>query len=97
MDGYSSNLLTINIQLILKVREIIFFAGKTHNGAFKGIFLGGRDLVDPSKIPKCPIMCFGPEKKIISHTFRIRGTLVFLCPYIYEREKERRERREMRG
>jgi hypothetical protein len=28
-------------------------------------------------------------KKIITHTFRIRGTLVFLCPKERERDKER--------
>jgi hypothetical protein len=40
--------LTINVPLIWKVREIIFFlAGKTHNGTVQGIFRGGRDLFDP--------------------------------------------------
>jgi hypothetical protein len=39
---------------------------------------------------KCPIMCFAPDKKIIFCTFRIRGTLVFLCP----KEKERKRGRE---
>ncbi len=39
---------TINVPLIWKVREIIFFlAGKTHNGTVQGIFRGGRDLFDP--------------------------------------------------
>jgi hypothetical protein len=35
----------------------------------------------PLKNPKkCPIICFAPDKKIISRTFKIRGALVFLCP-----------------
>jgi hypothetical protein len=37
-------ILTINVPLILKVREVIFFfAGKTYNGTFRG----GRDLYNP--------------------------------------------------
>jgi hypothetical protein len=32
--------LTINVPLIWKVREIIFLAGKTHNGTVRGIFRG---------------------------------------------------------
>jgi hypothetical protein len=40
--------LTINVPLILKVRDniIFFFAGKTYNGAFRGVFLGCPDLFD---------------------------------------------------
>jgi hypothetical protein len=30
--------ITINAPLILKMRDIIFFAGKLHNGPFQGIF-----------------------------------------------------------
>ena len=30
--------LTINVRLILQVRDNFFFAGKTHNGAFRGVF-----------------------------------------------------------
>jgi hypothetical protein len=38
--------ITINVPLILKVWDIIFFfAGKTYNGAFRGVFRGGRDLL----------------------------------------------------
>jgi hypothetical protein len=49
----------------------------------------------PSKNPKkCPILCFAPDKKIISRTFKIRGALIFLCPK--EKEREREERREKR-
>jgi hypothetical protein len=50
--------ITINVLLVLKVRDII---------------------------------CFAPDKKIISRTFKIRGALVFLCP----KEEERRETREV--
>jgi hypothetical protein len=39
--------ITINAPLILKVRDIIIFAGKTYHGAFRGVFRGGRDLFDP--------------------------------------------------
>jgi hypothetical protein len=30
--------LTVNAPLILKMQDIIFFAGKLHNGPFQGIF-----------------------------------------------------------
>jgi hypothetical protein len=36
-------------------------------------------------------VCFAPDKKIISKTFRIRGTLVFLCPKEREIEREREQ------
>ncbi len=92
--------LTINVTLILKVRDIIFFfAGKTYNGAFCGVCyaqdnLGVKKVSAPSKIPqKCPIVCFAPEKKIISRTFKIRGALVFLCPKEGEERREKREER----
>ncbi len=39
--------LTINAPQILKMRDIIFFAGKLHNGPFQGIFRGGQDFFDP--------------------------------------------------
>jgi len=40
-----------NAPLILKMREIIFFAGKLHNGPFQGIFRGGQDFFDPCIVP----------------------------------------------
>ncbi len=40
------HILTINVPLILKVRNIIFFVGKTYNGAFHGVFREGQDLSD---------------------------------------------------
>ncbi len=43
----------------------------------------------PSKNPKkCLIIRYATDKKIISRTFKIRGTLVFLCPKERERERE---------
>jgi hypothetical protein len=36
---------------------------------------------------KCLIIYYAPDKKIFPGTFRIKGTLVFLC--LKEREKER--------
>jgi hypothetical protein len=53
--------------------EIIFLSGeKNVMGHFVGFFEGA-----PSKNPaKCPIICFAREqKKIISRTFNISGTL----------------------
>jgi hypothetical protein len=38
--------LTIKVLLILKVRDIIFLAGKTHNGPFQGFFPWGQDFFD---------------------------------------------------
>ncbi len=34
-QGHECSKLTINAQLILKMRDIIFFAGKLHNGPFQ--------------------------------------------------------------
>jgi hypothetical protein len=42
-----------NAPLILKMRDIIFFAGKLHNGPFQGIFRGGQDFFDPEIAPRC--------------------------------------------
>ncbi len=39
--------ITINAPLILKMRDIIFFAGELHNGPFQEIFQGGQDFFDP--------------------------------------------------
>ena len=35
------------------MRDIIFFAGKLHNGPFQGIFRGGQDFFDPEIAPRC--------------------------------------------
>jgi hypothetical protein len=56
------------------------FAGKTHNGAFRGIFRGGREVEAPSKNPKnCPIMCFAPDKKNnLTHFQNLKNIGIFL-------------------
>jgi hypothetical protein len=41
-----------------------------------------------------PLYVLLQTKKIISRTFKIRGTLVFLCPKEREREIERERERE---
>ncbi len=60
--------------------------------------MGSKWSRPPSKNPKkCPIICFAPDKKIISITFNIRGALVFSCPKEGEERRETRdERQEMR-
>jgi hypothetical protein len=50
------------------VPEIIFFAGKTYNGAFQAQLpfanFGVKKVSVPSKNPKkCPIICFAPDEK----------------------------------
>jgi hypothetical protein len=52
--------ITINVPLILKVRKIYFFTGKTlRSGQFRG-----QKVFAPSKNPKkCPIRSFAPGKK----------------------------------
>jgi hypothetical protein len=83
-----------------KSRIFFFFAGKTYNWAkialrYAQDNLGVKKVSAPSENPKkCPIISFAPDKKIISRTFKIRGTLVFLCPKEREREKERERKRE---
>jgi hypothetical protein len=78
----------------LKVRNITFFSWAKHIiGHFTEFFEG-----TPSKNPKkCPMICFAPDKKIISRTFKIRGTLVFLCPEERERARVRERVRARAG
>jgi hypothetical protein len=59
----------------------------------KGSF-GVEKVSAPSKNPmKCPIICFAPDKKkLISRTFKIRGTLVFSVP---KRERASEQEREI--
>jgi hypothetical protein len=52
-------------------------------------FYGQKGEGPLEKPKKYPIICFAPDKKIISKTFKTRGTLVFLCPKERDREKER--------
>jgi hypothetical protein len=58
-----------------------------------GQFRGQKGRGPLEKPQEMPHYMFYPDKKIISRTFKIRGSLVFLCP----KEEERRERREERG
>jgi hypothetical protein len=101
LSTFVQKVLTINILLILKVRDnVIFFAGKTYNGAFRYAQdnLGVKKFSAPSKnSQKCPIICFAPDKKIIYRTLKIRGALVFLCPKERERERERESKRESKS
>jgi hypothetical protein len=41
------NQITINVPLILKMREIIYFAGKLLYGPFRGIFWGVKNVEAP--------------------------------------------------
>jgi hypothetical protein len=82
--------ITINVPMILKMREIIFFAGKLLYGPFQAIFcpesskkqFRGQKSRGPLKVSReiaQKIIC--PQKqKIISQIFIISGTLVILCP-----------------
>jgi hypothetical protein len=82
----------------LKVRDIIFFSQAKHIiWHFAGFFEGVKKVKASSKNPKkCPIICFAPDEKIISRTFKIRGALVFLFPKEGEERREKREERETR-
>ncbi len=48
----ASPIITINVPLIMKMREIIFFAGKLLYEPFLGIFWGGQDFFDPLNCPE---------------------------------------------
>jgi hypothetical protein len=70
----------------LIVRDVfVFFAGKTYYRAFRGV----KKVKAPLKtLRNVPLYVLPQTKKIISRTFKIRGTLVFLYPK-RERERER--------
>jgi hypothetical protein len=53
---------------------------------------GQGPLEKPQEIPHC--MFCPRQKKLISRTFKIRGTLVFLCPKERDRERARERERE---
>jgi hypothetical protein len=82
------------------------YVGRCHSGKkFRIVLrytqdnLGVKNVSAPLKNPKkCPIICFAPDKKIISMTVKIRGVLVFYVPK-RERESDRKrgERREEGG
>ncbi len=52
--------------------------------------MGSKMSRSPRKIPRnAPLYVLPHTRKITSRTFKIRGTLVFLCPKERERESER--------
>jgi IMP cyclohydrolase len=68
------NVLTINVPM---TGRLFFFAGKTYNGTFLGIFRGSKRSMPPRKIPRnAPLYVLPQTKKIISRAFKIRCALV---------------------
>jgi hypothetical protein len=55
------DIIIINVPLMWKVREIIFFVGKIHNRIVQGIFRGGRDLFDPYGCGSIYVQTVTPE------------------------------------
>jgi hypothetical protein len=77
--------LTINVPLILKVREIIiFFAGKTYNG--RG------PLEKSQEMPHYTYVLPQTKKQFPALSESEIRTLVFLCPREREREREEGEK-----
>jgi flagellar biosynthesis/type III secretory pathway protein FliH len=91
-------LLTINVPLILKFRDIFFFAGKTCNAAFylAQDNLGVKKVSAPSKNPKkCPIICFAPEQKNNFQDFQNQRYIdIFMSQWEKERERESKSKSE---
>jgi hypothetical protein len=58
--------LIINVPLVLKVRDIIFFAGKTHNGAFQGMFCLSLNCPERSVGPPLSVNSENIEKVLLS-------------------------------
>ncbi len=53
---FGFTIITINVPLSLKIRDIIFLAGKLLYGPFQGIFWEVKKVLAPSKYPlKWPI------------------------------------------
>jgi hypothetical protein len=53
---FGFTIITITVPLVLKIRDIIFLAGKLLYGPFQGIFRGVKKDLAPSKYPlKWPI------------------------------------------
>jgi hypothetical protein len=70
---------TINVPLFLEVRDFMFFRRGKHI-RFAQDNLNVKKVLAPSKNPaKWLIMCFSQLKSIKFQTFKISGTLVFLC------------------
>ncbi len=110
----SWNYTFINVPLILKVRDIIFFSRVKHimghfAGSFEGVktfltpklswawrraVLGSKKSRPPQKIPRnAPLYVLPQTKKLLSRTFKIRGTVhwYFSVP---KRERESEQERE---
>ncbi len=68
-------ILFINVTLILKMREIKFFAGKIHNGTLQRIFRGPREI--SIEMPHY-VVYFAKQKKFQIFS-KISRTLVILC------------------
>jgi type IV secretory pathway VirB10-like protein len=93
----SRDSITINVPLIWKVREIIFFL-RAKLKSYAQDNLGVKKVSAPSKnLSNCPIMSFAQEKKIISPTVQISSALVILCPKERARERERERERESKS
>jgi hypothetical protein len=58
----SERKLTINARLILIVREVIFYAGETHNWRFRRVFRGGQDFFEPQMVLRAAKGNFGFKK-----------------------------------
>jgi hypothetical protein len=59
--------LTINAPLILKMRDIFFFAGKLM-GHFKGYFEGAKTFLTPKIVPSAARVNLGVKK--VEHSIR---------------------------
>ena len=72
--------ITINVPLFKKLRDIIFFAGQSLYESFQGTFWGGQKSRDPLKMSQEKAhKVIVPTKKFLSQIFLNSGTLVILC------------------
>ncbi len=67
-----SDKITINVPLILKMRDIILSLRANY---FMGHFEGAKKVRPPRNIPKWPINEVSQKLKIISKIFKISGTV----------------------
>jgi hypothetical protein len=91
---FNTLVLTINVPLILKFREIIFFADKTYNGAFRFTLdnLGVKKVSALLKNPKkCSIKCFAPDQK--KNNIQDFQNQRYVDIFMYQREKKRERER----
>jgi hypothetical protein len=90
------DIITINVPLILKVRDINFFLRVKHNWAFHYAQdnLGVKMVSAPSKHPeKCPSIFFAPDKKITKNNHDFQNQR-YIGIFMSQREKERKRERE---